>query len=227
MGTDATKCVVCKQFYSFDATDKCVTFGINNCVTVHVESAGTYTCDLCEAGYAPNPAKTSCVQMSTGTVIKLPNCYIYEYITPTPTAPKCLNCDPTFVQVNGQCVQLQTPPSNCLKYTTAGACVQCDSGYYINANDLCVLIGTFKPITGCLSYGKSTPEPLVCMYCDISGANPYVSSSPAATCALMVDSNCLHLASTFDCSVCKPGYILDSTTKKCKTASQSFSGCAV
>lgn len=103
-------------------------------------------CDQCERDFQLAPSKTYCFEV--GRVVR--NCFEYHGELGN---EKCSVCDPSFLLVDGVCVQRDTrsAPKNCLSLSSPNTCGQCQEGMYLNKmQGRCDEVST--PLPGCLLY---------------------------------------------------------------------------
>ena len=181
------------------------TFGCNDCETGYYLNPETR---LCEKGYLPHCAtytdSTTCTTCETGSYLLNGRCYKNfnlgcETPATTPTAAsQCTACFPGFVLVSGICKLASV--SNCLEYdATTGNCTTCIDGWYLDSN-----VCKKKYVAHCLVYTAST---------SVAECDTCKSMYHGTACARITAINCVESDGQNDaCSICSPGYKINSTT---------------
>lgn len=188
------------------------------CSSYHRQLPYARDCEICLDGYAqvtpvaPDEIRT-CELGTSPTPLPVANCYIYKLSTSASPVPECAICKKGYVMINKKCEAFPgTVPDNCLQYDAAGACLQCNSKFYLNG----AACSPVSPeLSGCLYYGTSQT---VCTGCDASVFPPAYLVGGA--CKQMTASNCMFLDSATECAYCAAGNDLDATTKQCTPSSQ-------
>ena len=181
---------------------------INNCAFY----TSNYTCANCTSGFFLANS-SSCVAATAQ------NCLTYQSMSACATCGANLGLQTT----NGVTNCVSNAVSNCAVATTTFpfTCIQCSSGFYVNAAGACV--GVSAAIANCLSYDSAT----TCVRC----ASPYVLAVNKTMCTnaytLKNDANCAAatVLSTATCAQCALGsYFMNGTCTTCQN-NTSTSGC--
>ena len=230
---------VCSQC----AKDYLLSLDAKSCVAAPTTSnCGDYTfvrCNTCESGFVLNPNNylhASLVATSAEDRVRLAslafglkdnykgltsqaacqvqsttNCATFDQGTNTCTA--CVN--DYYLDDKAMCVKEPNEPiENCLHYTNATTCKECNAGYYLKSS-VCTQITGTALIANCATYNGSGTS-VQCLACS---ANYYLNNS---TCVLRVNSadtkiaNCATKNGSADnCAACASGYYLTNDKLEC------------
>ncbi len=174
-------CTSCKKYYYPD-NGVCLTSDSENCKT----ASGKESCAECENGFYLNG--TTCSPHPLKSVL---NCTT----TNSFLMNSCMACAPTSVKVplDGMCMPVQTPIANCLVYSSATTCSECDPKVSFPKNGICP--GVY--IENCSEYNSA--QEYSCKTCKVSYIRntvfiPYPRASANNTCVSgdpNVIENCL------------------------------------
>lgn len=136
-----------------------------------------------------------------------------------PTSSTCLFCDVlnNFYLSSGGC--LKSSQTSCLKLSFSGPCLQCNSGFYLEASTgSCTQVTNTTSVPYCVLYAASG----VCSQC----ANGYFVDGSQCTALKANITNCAIQFSNTVCISCNTGYILSLDGSNCASTSSSISNCA-
>lgn len=99
---------------------------------------------------------------------------------------------------------------NCIKYSSADICLECDDKFFLNSNKNQCNPHT-QTVSGCLTYSKSLNG-----QCEVCESTHYKNGNTCILRTLTNITSCTTLSLVYDgCSKCADGYRLTADLKKC------------
>ena len=239
--SSSTSCIQCVSGYVISS---------NTCVEVvnkidgcqNYASSTSSTCLQCEDNYvlsidgsacAFNPSirhcsnfsYIECLNCSSGFILHL-NSYLDDFRTSISANSATLLNSSLYTFLRGSIDQiisttcLNTQDTNCFEFSSIGVCASCNSGYYLNSSNECVL-NPIEPIENCQFYSSL----ITCAVCD----DGYHLDADFTCAQNTTIENCL----TFDpsafsttCSECSSEYYLSNNVCNLRTNS-AIENCTV
>lgn len=205
----ATNCSQCATGYYPSSAGICIiSTVISNC---NVYSAN-YTCSACISGFWLQNA-TTCTQASAT------NCLTFT------SATACATCAFGYQLATSNsitsCTQIVIANCALLNPSNQLICGTCNTGYYLNANNVCTPVTT--TVANCLYYASATQ----CQTCTAGfflSADQLTCSNAANT---YIDPNCAtpFLTAVANCAQCSFGYLMGSSG--CTPCPLFNSGCGI